>query len=82
MSPDTFNIGSMYFGDQAKSIHSKNTNRIVQINIKSIRNIFDELVLDGRGNIDILMISEFLVDDYISPYRLGRNGKGGGKVAQ
>ena len=82
MSPDTFNIGSMYFGDQVKSIHSKNTNRLVQINIKSIRNIFDELVLDGRGNIDILMISEFLVDDYTSPYRLDRNGKGGGKVAQ
>ena len=53
MPPDTFNIGSMYFGDQVKSIRSKNTNRIiiVQININSIRNTFDELVRDGRGEI-------------------------------
>ena len=51
--PDTFNIGSMYFEDQVKSIRSKNTNRIIilQININSIRNTFDELVRDGRGKI-------------------------------
>ena len=42
-----------------------------------------------RGNVDILMISEakieasfsatqFLINDYTSPYRLNRKGKGGG----
>ena len=60
-----------------------------QININSIRNKFDilkELICD---KVDILMVSEtkldssfpdaqFLINGYSKPYRLDRNGKGGG----
>ena len=61
---------------------------IAQININSIRNKFELLVSQIASNIDVLMISEtkidesfptsqFLIDDFSSPYRLDRNSNGG-----
>ena len=54
-----------------------------------MRNKFDFLTHQVKGNIDILMISEtkldesfpvgqFLIDGYSVPYRLDRDGNGGG----
>ena len=75
-------------------INNSNRVIIGQININSIKSKFVDLVkgvpVKGvRGNIDILMISEtkldasfpisqFYINGYTSPYRLDRNGKGGG----
>ena len=62
-------------------------NKIIvgQLNINSIRNKFDFLAQQVKGNIDILMISEtkldesfpvgqFLIDGYSVPFRFDRNG--------
>ena len=66
-------------------------NKIVvgHLNINSIRNKFNFLAHQVKGNIDILMISEtkldesfppshFFLDGYSVPFRLHRNGNGGG----
>ena len=66
-------------------------NKIVvgHLNINSIRNKFDFLAHQVKGNIDILMISEtkldesfppsqFFLDGYSVPFRFDRNGNGGG----
>ena len=66
-------------------------NKIIvgQLNINSIRNKFDFLAQQVKGNIDILMISEtkldesfpvgqFLIDGYSVPFRFDRNKNGGG----
>ena len=66
-------------------------NKIVagHLNINSIRNKFDFLAHQVRGNIYILMISEtkldesfspgqFLLDGYSVSFRSDRNGNGGG----
>ena len=66
-------------------------NKIIvgQLNINSIRNKFDFLAQQVKGNIDILMISEtkldesfpvdqFLIDGYSVPFRFDRNGNYGG----
>ena len=66
-------------------------NKIIvgQLNINSIRNKFDFLAQQVKGNIDILMISEtkldesfpvgqFLIAGYSVPFRFDRNGNGGG----
>ena len=45
---DNFNIGSKCFGDQLKSLRSKNRIILAQININSIKNKFDELVCAVR----------------------------------
>ena len=73
------------------SLRIKNLNKIIvgHLNINSIRNKFDFLTHQVKGNIDILMISEtkldesfpvgqFLMDGYSVPYRLDRDGNGGG----
>ena len=59
---------------------------IAQININSIRKKFELLVPQIATNIDVLMISltkifptsQFLIDDFSSPYRLDGNSNGGG----
>ena len=61
---------------------------IAQIIINSIRNKFELLVPQIVSFIDVLLISEtkidepptsqFLMDVFSSPYRLGRNANGGG----
>ena len=66
-------------------------NKIIvrQLNINPIRNKFDFLAQQVKGNIDILMISEkkldesfpvgqFLIDGYNLPFGFDRNGNGGG----
>ena len=77
--------------DDLKQIKIKNIHRIVigQININSLRNKFDLLSNMISGNIDILLVTEtkldnsfpeaqFQIKGYANPYRLDRNGNGGG----
>ena len=74
-----------------KSLRIRNLNKIVvgHLNINSIRNKFDFLAHQVKGNIDILMISEtkldesfasgqFLLDGYSVPFRFDGNGNSGG----
>ena len=74
-----------------KSIRIMNLNKIVlrQLNINSIRNKFNFLAYQVKGNIDILMISEtklnesfppgqFLFDGYSVLFRFDRTGNDGG----
>ena len=74
-----------------KFLRIRNLNKIVigHLNINSIRNKFDFLAHQLKGNIDILMISEtkldesfspgqFLLNGYSVPFRFDRNGSGGG----
>ena len=58
----------MFFGEKLKSLRIANLNRIIiaQININSIRNKFDALASSIRGNVDILMISETKIFDYLT----------------
>ena len=62
---------------------------IATLNINSLRNKFEELKMVMSGNIDILIITEtkldksfptgqFLMEGYSTPFRLDRNGRGGG----
>ena len=59
------------------------------LNINSLRKKFDSLVGQITGNIDILMVSEtkhnesfpigqFIIEGFGVPYRVDRNGNGGG----
>ena len=74
-----------------KSIRQENTNKLVfaQININSLRNKFELLVDQVKGNIDVLMISEtnidhsfplgnFLIGGFSKPSGLDRDSIGGG----
>ena len=74
-----------------KLFRKDNLNKIIlaHLNINSIRNKFDCLSEQVKGNIDILLISEtkidgsfpvgqFIIDGFSPPYRLDRNGHGGG----
>ena len=71
-----------------KDIRIKNLNRIVlaHLNINSLRNKFDLLADQIKGNVDVLAILETKLDDslhaaipsYASPFRLDRNQNGGG----
>ena len=74
-----------------KSIRQEHTNKLVfaHININSLRNKFELLVDQVKGNIDVLMISETKIDDsfplrnflvgaFSKPYRLDRDSLGGG----
>ena len=91
MSSSKLNAKTRYFGDESKSLRVKNIKRIIidEININSLRTKFDDLVKGVRGNTDTVMTSEtkldasfpmsqFLIKSYVFPYRLDRNGKGGG----
>ena len=74
-----------------KSIRRENTNKLVfaHIDINSLRNKFELLVDQVKGNIDVLMISETKIDDsfplanfliggFSKPYRLDRDSLGEG----
>ena len=74
-----------------KTVKNENRNKLVfaHLNINSIRNKFDFLRDQIKGNIDVLMVSEtkldasfpignFIIDGFSTPYRLDRNAKGGG----
>ena len=73
-----------------ENIRSKNPNRLIiaQLNINSLRNIFDSLVEILHSNLDILSISEtntdssfptaqFKIEGYTA-YKVDRNSNGGG----
>ena len=62
------NNENVFFGEKLKSPRIANLNRIIiaQININSIRNKFDALASSIRGNVDILMISETKIFDYLT----------------
>ena len=72
-------------------MHKDNLNKLIfaHLNINSIRNKFELLSKQIKGNVDVLMISEtkiddsfpvgqFLIEGFCTPYRLDRNSKGGG----
>ena len=61
------------------------------LNINSIRNKFEELIIQVKGTVDVLMISEtkiddsvailnFLIDGFSQPYRIDRNSSAGGII--
>ena len=73
------------------STHQENTNKLsfAHINIKSLRNKFELLVDQVKGNINVLMIYEtkiddsfplgnFLIGSFSKPYRLDRDSLDGG----
>ena len=73
-----------------RSIRQENINKLVfaHINKNSLRNKFELLVDQVKGNIDVLMISETKIDDgfplgnfliggFSKPYRLDRDSLGG-----
>ena len=74
-----------------KFLHMRNFNKLVlgHLNINSLRNKFDALTQQIKGNVDILMLSEtkldssfpegqFLISGYGAPYRIDRTCHGGG----
>ena len=74
-----------------KSLRKDNLNKLifVHLNINSIRNKFELLSEQSKGNVDVLMISEtkiddsfpvgqFLIEGFCTPYKLDRNSKDGG----
>ena len=76
---------------ELRNLRLKNPNRLIcaHLNINSIRNKFESLTNIIKDRIDILMISEtkldlsfpkgqFQLHGYSEPYRLDRNGYGGG----
>ena len=73
-----------------KPLRKDNRNKLIfaYLNINSIRNKFEVLSEQIKGNVDVLMISEtkigdsfpagqFLIEGFSTPYRLDRNLKGG-----
>ena len=93
LNSDKTNVGQKVTdGDRVlKSLHCNNLNKLVfaDLNINSIRNKFELLSEQVRGNVDVLMISETKIDDsfpignflihgFSPPYRLDRDSKGGG----
>ena len=74
-----------------KSLRKDNLDKLIfaHLNINSIRNKFELLSEQIKGNVDVLMISEtkiddsfpvgqFLIEGFCTPYSLDRNSKGGG----
>ena len=76
-----------------KALRSDNSNRLIfaRINTNSIRNKFEFLSTQVKSNRDVLMFSEkmdnsfpvgnFVIDMFSTPYRLDRDGNGGGIMA-
>ena len=76
--------------EKIKNTRLKNPNRLItaQLNINSLRNIFDSLVRMLHNNLDILFISETKIDSSFptaqfqrggyTTYSLDRNANGGG----
>ena len=76
-----------------KSLRTSNPDKLVfsHLNINLIRNTFEMLSDQIKGNIDTLLVSEtkiddifpignFLIDEFSMPYRLDRNSNGGGPM--
>ena len=62
------------------SLRMKNLKKIIvgHLIINSIRNKVHFLTHQVKGNIDLLDVGQFLMDGYSVPYRLDRDGTGGG----
>ena len=84
------NAGDAVVFKSLKDVRIKNLNRIVfaHLHINSLRNKFDLLTDQIKGNADVLVISETKLDDsfptgqlkipgYASPFRLDRDENGG-----
>ena len=89
------NTNSEFFGDKLKALRPSKVDCIIvaQINVNSIRNKFDALMTGIQNKVDILLISEtkldetfptkhFSIEGFTSPYRLDRNGFGGGLLSK
>ena len=84
------NTNSEFFGDKLKALRLSKVDCIIvaQINVNSIRNKFDALMTGIQNKVDILLISETKLDEtfptkqFTSPYRLDRNGFGGGLLSK
>ena len=76
-----------------KTLRSVNSNKLIfaHINTNFIRNVFELLSTQVKGNIDILMVSEtridnnfpvgnFVIDGLGTPYELGRDSNVGGNL--
>ena len=76
-----------------KSLRCNNLNKLVfvYLNISFIRNKFELLSEQVRGNVNVLMVSETKIDDslpignfliygFSPPYKLDRDSKGGGII--
>lgn len=76
-----------------KTLRSVNSNKLIfaHINTNFIRNVFELLSTQVKGNIDILMVSEtridnnfpvgnFVIDGLGTPYGLGRDSNVGGNL--
>ena len=74
-----------------RGVKISNVNRLIigQLNINSVRNKFEALKSIVSGNLDILVLTEsklddsfpiaqFIIEGYSPPFRLDRNGNGGG----
>ena len=74
-----------------KKLKLKNINRLIigHLNINSLRNKFEDLKMLCKDNIDILVLTEtkldesfptaqFIIDGFVKPFRLDRDGLGGG----
>ena len=74
-----------------RALRKKNLNKLIiaHLNVNSLRNKFELLKEQIQDNTDILMISEtktdasfpigqFLLNGYLTPFRLDRNAHGGG----
>ena len=77
--------------EELNNLRLKNLNRLIcaHLNINSVINTFDLLSYFIKNNIDMITISEtkldssfpngqFQIRSYSEPYRLDRNGNGGG----
>ena len=77
--------------EKLRILRKRNIDKIIvtDLNIISLRNKFDSLIGQITGNTDILMVSEsklnesfpigqFITEGFGVPYRVDRNGKGGG----
>ena len=95
------NYASRLFTKMVASLHKcfvifkqaifDNSNKLIfaHVNINFIRNKFEFLSTQVKGNIDVLMVSEtkidnsfpvgnFVIDGFSTPYRLDRDSNGGG----
>ena len=74
-----------------KALRSDNSSKLLfaRININSIRNKFEFLSTQAKGNIDVLMVFEtkiddnfpagtFVIDGFSTPYRSDRDSNNGG----
>ena len=74
-----------------KALRSDNSNKLIfaHININFMRNKFESLSTQVKGNIDVLMVFEtkiddsfpvgnFVIDGFSTHYRLDRDSNGGG----